>query len=420
VNSIPEFQKETLGQADTAICVTTTSKVVSESRYHRTIRTYAIAMEAFTKTRRNRDGQVGGNGQQSQLAPTNQPVAYSIMSDEGEGTRSECAVGTSRCPSSPGYEGDDSQDDTQSGSSSPLSDYSFSSSDDQEDDSSYHDLGNIVDEPVSVPLGSYHSSPLCALGSDIMSQVLTFLDASEILDVLTMPLCRDWRKTYSLNEDLWKNMCVLEPFKANLVDDTDTDGEESFASIPVRPVLKDAIGEYRLIFTSFVRCFRYLERIQTDARDGRLPAANDNSQTGFPQFGISKSLKRFLHCHKDVSGSFVSAPFEATASMQTHPVGVTDNGYRKVRNLNCYKSYLFPEDSALILGCVCSQREPPSTDTVTKKPRFGNSMITSRLLGPSSKGAPSHLQLPRSCAIYSIVNWMVAHPEVEGIQVRFK
>ena len=45
-------------------------------------------------------------------------------------------------------------------------------------------------------------------------------------------------------------------------------------------------------------------------------------------------------------------------------------------------------------------------------------MITSRLLGPSSKGAPSHLQLPRSCAIYSIVNWMVAYPEVEGIQIR--
>ncbi len=45
-------------------------------------------------------------------------------------------------------------------------------------------------------------------------------------------------------------------------------------------------------------------------------------------------------------------------------------------------------------------------------------MITSRLLGPSSKGVPSHLQLPRSCAIYSIVNWMVAYPEVEGIQIK--
>lgn len=44
-------------------------------------------------------------------------------------------------------------------------------------------------------------------------------------------------------------------------------------------------------------------------------------------------------------------------------------------------------------------------------------MITSRLLGPSSEGAPSHLNLPKSCGIYSVVNWMVAYPDVEGIQI---
>lgn len=66
------------------------------------------------------------------------------------------------------------------------------------------------------------------------------------------------------------------------------------------------------------------------------------------------------------------------------------------------------------------RRALPSADenNCTKKPKYGNSMITSRLLGPSSKGDPSHLQLPRSCAIYSIVNWMVAYPEVEGIQIK--
>merc|ERR1711935_1050343 len=51
-----------------------------------------------------------------------------------------------------------------------------------------------------------------------------------------------------------------------------------------------------------------------------------------------------------------------------------------------------------------------------KKPKFGKSMITSRLWGPSANGVPSHLNLPKSCAIYSIVNWMVAHPNVRGIQ----
>ena len=49
-------------------------------------------------------------------------------------------------------------------------------------------------------------------------------------------------------------------------------------------------------------------------------------------------------------------------------------------------------------------------------PKFGHSMITRRLWGPTATGVPSHLNLPKSCAIYSIVNWMVAHPNVRGIQ----
>ena len=43
-------------------------------------------------------------------------------------------------------------------------------------------------------------------------------------------------------------------------------------------------------------------------------------------------------------------------------------------------------------------------------------MITDRLLGPSSSGDPGNLSLPWSCAIYSIVNWMVAFLDVEGVQ----
>jgi hypothetical protein len=51
------------------------------------------------------------------------------------------------------------------------------------------------------------------------------------------------------------------------------------------------------------------------------------------------------------------------------------------------------------------------------KPKYGGkSMITDRLLGPTADGVPSYLNLPTSCAIYSIVNWMVAHPDVQGIQ----
>jgi len=43
-------------------------------------------------------------------------------------------------------------------------------------------------------------------------------------------------------------------------------------------------------------------------------------------------------------------------------------------------------------------------------------MITGRLLGPTASGEPGNMNLPWSCAIYSIVNWMRAYKGVEGIQ----
>lgn len=43
-------------------------------------------------------------------------------------------------------------------------------------------------------------------------------------------------------------------------------------------------------------------------------------------------------------------------------------------------------------------------------------MITGRLLGPTATGEAGNLNLPWSCAIYSIVNWMTAYSDVEGIQ----
>lgn len=48
--------------------------------------------------------------------------------------------------------------------------------------------------------------------------------------------------------------------------------------------------------------------------------------------------------------------------------------------------------------------------------RYGHSKLTQRLLGPSKSGAPGNVELPWSCAIYSIVNWMAAFSDVEGIQ----
>jgi hypothetical protein len=61
---------------------------------------------------------------------------------------------------------------------------------------------------------------------------------------------------------------------------------------------------------------------------------------------------------------------------------------------------------------------PKKSKSFTKEPKlqFAHSQLTQRLLGPSKAGAAGNVNLPWSCAIYSIVNWMVAFADVEGIQ----
>jgi len=56
-------------------------------------------------------------------------------------------------------------------------------------------------------------------------------------------------------------------------------------------------------------------------------------------------------------------------------------------------------------------------DGSTDRRRLGRSMITDRLLKPTRAGDVDNVNLPWSCAIYSVVNWMVAFADVEGIQI---
>ena len=49
---------------------------------------------------------------------------------------------------------------------------------------------------------------------------------------------------------------------------------------------------------------------------------------------------------------------------------------------------------------------------------YGHSTLTDRLLGPSKQsGMAGPVELPWSCAIYSVVSWLVAFADVEGIQI---
>lgn len=125
-------------------------------------------------------------------------------------------------------------------------------------------------------------------------------------------------------------MCLLEPFKANVADDADDSSSSSDSFCALQPEVNNIFGEYRLMFTSFVRCCRYLDKIEEDTRNGKVPSVIDYGQSGFPHFGMSRGLKKFLEQKKGVLEGKVDA---SAADVNTNPVGVTDDGYRKVRRL---------------------------------------------------------------------------------------
>jgi hypothetical protein len=230
-----------------------------------------------------------------------------------------------------------------------------------------------------------HKSPVFMLSSDLFAEVMGFLDPPETLRVLTMPLCKEWRGSYASHQDLWKVLCGFKPFQAT--ECYDSDDSESFCSLAHEPMVNDIFGKYRLKYTSFVRCIQYLARIKEDDKNGRPPSVIDYGQRGFPNFGVSKGLKKYLSSSKGASGR--DGAVENQEELAAVPIGVSDDGYSTDQG---------------------SRKRPPSTGTnpVAKKPRF---------VGPAADETPSHLSIPQSCAIYSIVNWMVAFPDVEGIQV---
>jgi hypothetical protein len=241
--------------------------------------------------------------------------------------------------------------------------------------------------------------PILSLGSDIMANVLTFLQPPEILDVLAEPLSRRWRQTFTLQPELWRVLCISEPFKAKIAEDVDSDvsSDNSFVSLKFeqKRVDKRLLDKYRLLYNSFVRCMRYLSQIQEDAVNGRQPSVIDygcgargsSRGSGPPKLvGTNKNLQSFL---ARARGVVEEANSDSNASCQNDDL-----------------------DTQLVQKTV-----QPGKSKQEKKRIFGRSILTHRLLGPTQSGEPGNLSLPWSCAIYSIVNWMVAFLDVEGIQI---
>ena len=200
------------------------------------------------------------------------------------------------------------------------------------------------------------TSHFLMLGSDVMISVVSFLEPRETLNVLTMPLCKEFRVSYTSDQELWRTVCCTDPFSADLNrrnpasgaagnsdreenDDDDDDG--SFCSLSGFDETYDGsnsncvLGEYRLVYTSFVRCMNYLERIQKND----LPSGNNepakkagkaDRMDRFPMFGVTKSLRKFLSRGNE-RGILKSVIGDGNGDMSSAPIGISSDGSIQVR-----------------------------------------------------------------------------------------
>lgn len=137
--------------------------------------------------------------------------------------------------------------------------------------------------------------PIYSLGCDLMAHCLSFFEPPEVHDLLAMPLSKDWRRNFTLPQDLWRVLCLTEPFKAKFDADENESSDDSDA-VQADVDVKHLLGKYRLLYTSFVRCMRYLTRIKEDAVNGRPPSVIDYGGTEFSTASLraNESLKSFL------------------------------------------------------------------------------------------------------------------------------
>ena len=220
-------------------------------------------------------------------------------------------------------------------------------------------------------------SPLFSLGPDMMAHVLTFLKPQECLKVLTMPLNREWRDSYTSHQDLWRVLCIMEPFKAILspLADDDEDDDDSFCSLSGEddePSANELFGKYRLMYTSFVRCERYLTRIQEHKQNGRPPSVISYQSAGFPKFGAKKSLKKFLAR----TGGLVSSEGPVLNStphnlqLSNHPVGVADTDSASVSSTYSSESFSSPPAAGpLVSDEAASNEDGRESSSIDQKVR---------------------------------------------------
>jgi hypothetical protein len=266
--------------------------------------------------------------------------------------------------------------------------------------------------------------PLLALGPDVFAHVLTYLEPPEIMDVLTAPLSKDWLNTFCKQPELWRVLCVLEPFKAQVEDSSSDDSLDS-CSMDDDSEFRPRFGKFRVMYTSFVRCMKYLARIKDDALNGRAPSVIDYGGADRPtrDIGGNQNLQNFLarargvviRNRPEIEQAAVDSLTENSSSDEDNTSSI-ENGDGAVASRPRSAEPIGVVDNSDIPTRKRSRRNKSNKISKRREVRYGDSSVTRRLLLPAASGETSNTELPWSCAIYSIVNWMVAFADVEGIQ----
>jgi hypothetical protein len=274
-------------------------------------------------------------------------------------------------------------------------------------------VGDILTNSAHRPMKevSFQDTLIYSLGADVMALVVSFLEVPESHTFLTSPLSKTWLEAYTVPQELWKILCTSKPFYAKLEENPDGSSDISTCSFPLCNdiEIRHLFGRYRLLYSSFVRCVKYLDRLRDDAINGRTPSVYNDSSINHPDllpYNRNGSLKAYFARARRLvrRNARTGSPSSSSASGSL----TTDSGEEQKAD---------EKMPAAEAAAASSGSENSSSSQQTSQPRLGRSMLTERLLRPTRAGEVDHVNLPWSCAIYSVVNWMVAFVDVEGIQV---
>jgi len=258
--------------------------------------------------------------------------------------------------------------------------------------------------------------PIYDINADVMACIMSYLYPVDVNSLLSMPLSKMWRSRFTNPQDTWKILCLSHPFYAKFEAGGDNDSNDWLDSFQRCPLLcsnlegKRLLGKYRLLYSSFIKCLRYLEMIKDDAKNGRTPSginkagigAGDEKNTASSHpFNSNSRLRNFFSEVKEVRRRR-----DSLDSDESSDGGVKRSTSNKTENNENTSPYYSVE-------LVTNEKRK----NVNSNVRYAHSSLTQKLLGPVHEaGIAGDINLPWSCAIYSVVNWMVVFTDVAGIQ----